>query len=308
MAVTGENMTLEANAPSTQSDLSEPFEAILVRCAGDLVSGEMLNVGVILLSRNHNYIRAKFLSKWTRISSAFGAECLIEMRNIAKHLTEQCRKLCGTNLHQGELLEQPSLEKIIERSVQWKDSSILISEPIRGVTDAPDKLLEHYFNRFVYLESDEDSIHAVRQDKDIWVSFEKRVKSKVIVGKLKPKLLESENLSIAFAHTWENGITHALEPLSLDMVSSTSIINKATNWAGRLLTVKPSSQQMRITFLVGMPSTEGMDVAEAANKAVKILRSTLREEADVVFEDEAEELEQRILNDMLEHEQSKHSR
>lgn len=115
-------------------------------------------------------------------------------------------------------------------------------------------------------------------------------------------MVHAPHYELSFDHAWRNGTWNVAQPVSFDMLDPRAIRDKATNWTGRLLTVKPRELDTNVYLLVGMPARDSSaPVREAANDALAILEGTVSREAKIVTEDASEELARKIAEDLAAH-------
>jgi hypothetical protein len=89
------------------------------------------------------------------------------------------------------------------------------------------------------------------------------------------------------------------QPVSLDMLDARAIREKATNWTGRIYTLRPAEHNAKVVFLVGLPpSGAESDLCEAASDALQILSGNLEKDAQVITEDRGDELAAKIERDL----------
>lgn len=287
------------------SQVKHPFEAVVVRYVHDVLTGEFLNVGVVLVSNHFHYAAAEFIPQWSRISATFPNAELPNLRRIASVIQGACASLRPEANGQMELSfgdDSKDLRSFLSKVIPFEDASIEFSSPLRGITANPSKTLIELSRRYAFRYLPEDGERATRQDGDIWQDFAKVLATRAdVLHKLVPLTLRAPRLhyELQFERGWINGKRNAAQPLSFDLIEARAIKEKAANWSGKVLTVKPSEHNAEVYFLVGMPpSNTPKDVQEAAKDAVCILEENLRGEASIFLEDQSGVLAEKILADL----------
>ncbi len=278
-----------------------PFEALVIRYVHDGRSGEFLNIGVVFLSVRHSFAGVRFLDKWTRITSAFpGAEYPL-LRQVAKAFERRAAEWNAEKSGQRTLFGTvDNIESFVREVLTPSDTSIQFSPPVFGVTRNPSETLHELFQLYVH-EGPAEPLK--RDDGEVWTEFSRRLKDANLLKMLTSHSLTVPHYEHRFDHAWKNGIWNIAQPISLDLVEPRAIKEKAALWVGKLLTLRPQSEQAtRFFFVVGMPPDEGlMKIREAARDAVAILRELLHEEASVIEEDESAPLAAKIAHDLTAH-------
>lgn len=292
--------------------MKHPFEAVVVRYMHDVLTGEFLNIGVILVCTPMHYAAAEFIPQWSRVSAAFPNAELPNLRRIASVLQEACATLRPDAHGQLRMLvdaEFSDIRSFLASVLQLDDASIDFSPTLRGITANPEKTLIDLANRYSRKYLPEHGERAARQDGDIWQDFA-RVLVKHggdLLHRLVPLTLRSSrsHYELQFERAWQNGKWNAAQPLSFDLIEGRAIRDKAANWSGKVLTVQPSQRNAEVCFIVGMPPSDGpRDVQEAAKDAIGILTENLRGEASIFREDQSNTLAEKILADLSHEEQA----
>src|SRR5208282_3122095 len=69
---------------------------------------------------------------------------------------------------------------------------------------------------------------------------------------------------------WRNGAWNLYQPVSMDLLDSDSILDKANRWLGRATNLKDSDEQFHLWMLIGEPRIDRLRPAYA--KALNILK------------------------------------
>lgn len=279
--------------------MKAPFQATVVRYLHDVLSGEFINIGVVLFSKEAVYTGARFLSQWSRVSAAFPTADLPHLRRIASAIEEACPPNEPTLF-----LPDVDLAAFQNRVLSRDDAGIQFSPIISGVTDSPARTLSELHARYVEQHLQAETSSVARTDTQVWQDFVRRMVSHVdVLNRLRPLKLRSPRTptyQYDFEKAWKNAQWHIAQPVSLDMVNAGAIREKAIQWTGRIIALHPSEQNANVVFLVGMPRGSVPEpIRQAATDAIQILEENLEGEARVLTEDRGAELVEKIANDLV---------
>lgn len=285
--------------------MKKPFQATVVRYVHDVLTGEFVNIGVVLLCADRSYLGASFLSHWSRVTAAFPNAELPQVRRIASVIEGAC----------AEEEARPNLSlwppgddvlRFLAKVIPVDDAAIQLSPVIRGVTGDPARTLAELRARYAEKYMPEGSTREARNEGQIWQDFLLRVARRGShIPNLGPHTLRSPRspgFHYDFDKAWKNGKWNIAQPLSLDLQESRYIWEKVALWSGRVMSLHPSEQNAQILFLVGMPSAEVSAALRAsATEALEILHDNLTGEAQVFTEDRSDELVEKLEHDFAMH-------
>lgn len=123
-----------------------PCQALIVRYAPEPASGEMLNIGVVLLSSGHSFMGSRFLGKWGRITRAFPDADEVHLRRIASAIAKSCERHVST---QVPSTGPNDVVAAFDAAMPHDDASIVRSSPLMGITADPGRTLNELFERYV---------------------------------------------------------------------------------------------------------------------------------------------------------------
>ena len=273
-------------------------EAIVVRYVHDLTTQEFVNVGVVVLCPELSFVGARFLPSWTRVTQMFPDADPVHLRRLANRVSDvlaEWRERWSTELRFSE--PPSSATALFAQLAPAQESGLLLSKTIVGVTANPARTLEEIFARQVgkFLAHSEPTS---RDDGDVWQSFESRFAS-MEVHSLQPRRVSIPHYTHEFQHAWQNGVWNAAQPLSLDLMVSRTIVEKAISWVGRVKALDVSPEPCRVAFLVGFPGRERpRAVQQAARDGADLLAEQLDGIADVIKETDASRLAKKIAADI----------
>ncbi len=150
-----------------------------------------------------------------------------------------------------------------------------------GIADDPGTRLDQLFDEFV--SRFEKPIVRQRRDE---AAIEARIEEALTRRNLRAKIdsnveLKGVRYSHKFRFAWMNGTRQVLEPISLDYLQATEVIEKANTWTGRLVNLNASGQFM-MTGVVSKPQSAELEGAFAQAKqlleAAPGMRAVIQEE------------------------------
>lgn len=282
--------------------VKHPCQAIVVRYCPDPTSGELLNVGVVLISAGHRFMGARFLDSWSRVTQTFPEADRVQLRRIASAVERSCeRHYSGKQLR----LEEPTgaIDAAFDAAVPRMDASIMRSLPITGITANAERTLSELFERYVAVRDPAEK-RIARDDNAVWRGVSEHLKAKNVLDRLQPRTIQGpHNFKVHFEHAWQNGHWNVARALSFDLLEADAIANKAANWSGRIFALA-SGRDVGVHLLVGMPPSDApAEIRAAADDAVAILRDQLEpdDRAEIVPESEAGAFAERVAKDIEEH-------
>lgn len=278
------------------------FEYSILKYVHDTVTGEFLNVGVVLYSRNDRYLKSKFKSTISRVSTAFPDLNKTQFKRTMKFLH------CSFKEFQADLdlainfKEEHSLKNYLHEVLPPDDSSLQWSDVKCGITFDLSTELDNIFERYVSLY-DTCTTKERRTESDIWRDFEKTLLSFRLQETLKPKLISVRDDEVEFKHAWKNGIWHCIEPISFDLSNSENFKEKAHRWLGQMASIHEAKEEFKLYLLLGQPSDKSL--FDSFYKAVSILKK-IPIEKEIFLEDQSSTLAAIISKEMADHQESMH--
>lgn len=261
--------------------MKTPYTYSVLRYVHDTTTGEFVNVGVALYSREARYASALCRSTYGRLSKTFPGMDGDVFKSLMRHVQSRVEEL-GAGL-ESELAFAGLPDSVLEIAhsvVPADDSSLQWSPAGSGLAENLSQTLESLFNRLV-TRYDERPQQERRNDEEVWRKYRKSLESHQILKYLQPKKISVADDEVEFPHAWKNGVWHCLKPVSLDLSTEDSIREKAHRWLGQMMSVRDSEERFKIYLLLGEPQQE--ELRPAFEKAVSILHK-LPVENEVVRE------------------------
>lgn len=271
----------------------------VLRYVHDTTTGEFVNVGVVLYSRDGRYASALCRSTFGRLAKTFPGIDGDAFKSLMRFVQSRIEEL-GDGLKQELPLHghPASVMEVAHAVLPPDDSSLQWSPPGSGLADNLSQTLEALYDRLV-TRYDERPQQERRSDDDVWRKYRRSLESRAVLQHLQPKKISVLDDEVEFQHAWKNGVWNCLEPVSFDLSSADSIREKAHRWLGQLLSVKDAKEPFKVYLLLGEPQQEAL--RPAFDKAVSILRR-LPVDSEVVREERAWEFSEQFAREIEAHE------
>ena len=258
------------------------------------MTGEFVNVGVVLYSATTGFVGAKCSTAATRLRRMFGAVDGEHIRSVLDYIERRARHLdrsSGTILIFSD--QKETAATYAERILPSDDSSLQLSPVAGGVAADPAQQLEAIFERYVgrYVKARRP---LSRQDEDVLPVFRKPLEERQLSAFVRPKLIESPHYEHEFPLAWQNGVWNTCDAVSFDLQGGTDILEKANKWLGRARNLFESKEPFRLILLIGEPRRP--ELIETSMTAERIIRKA-EEDGEVIL---IREREARTLADMVE--------
>ncbi|MFG1421726.1 DUF3037 domain-containing protein [Roseixanthobacter liquoris] len=226
----------------------------VLRYVHDVLTGEFVNVGVVIFLPSSGTVKFKTRSTIGRLKGVFPD---IDRRAFVSAMHAVRRALQGVARNEGQpglFTEVQDAATIARKALPLDDSSLQWSPSGSGITADPGQALERIYARFVS-RYDCPPRHR-RSDEDIWRPVRRKLEEKNLAQRLQEKSIHGEVDDIVFKHAWKNGQWHVYEPLSFDLADADGIKVKAREWLGHLAAVVAGGDAERFKphFIVGAPA------------------------------------------------------
>ncbi|MCC5934452.1 MAG: DUF3037 domain-containing protein [Balneolales bacterium] len=238
----------------------KPYEYQILRYVPDQVSGEFLNVGVILYGNAEQELYAEFASSRQRMSAFFQG---IESAHILKRLRNMQAKAAGFQKQLKQELVFPSNRSVTffaEQLIPKDDSALQFSEVKKGIALSAAAAFEDLKYRLLFKWTMIKGVDY-RSDTDVWKErYKIFFENAGIAEKLVARTVTTKSDSIAFEQAYKNGIWNYFQPLNLNLKKDESIRNKVYKWRGILSEIGTADEALKVIFLTEMPSADhGLD-------------------------------------------------
>jgi DUF3037 family protein len=248
-----------------------PYAFSILRYTHDGVTNEFVNIGVAIYAGDAAYLKAKCSSHYGRITRMFDRIDGDRFKQLVRHIEEAVTELGLKVRQQAMPFAQygTSIQSLLKEVLPPDDSAIQFSQPGYGVSSDLDGTLSELFERYVDRYAGEQDLPS-RSDDEVWRVFRTPLEKRGLLSRLAPKKIVAPNYEYPFRAAWRNEIWHVYEPVSFDLVESTSLLDKANRWVGRAASLIESSEPFRIHLLLGQPQDDRLH--STFDKAYKILQ------------------------------------
>lgn len=279
--------------------MKTPYSFSVLRYIHDIVTGEFINVGVVLYAPKVRFLSAICTPRYGRLTRMFSNVDGDHFRQVSRYIQARLEE-------EGERLatELPfdklplGVLEFTAKILPIDDSSLQFSPAGYGIAENLQETLEKLYNRYVEQYYDRPERHS-RSDEDIWKVFKKSLEEKRILGNLKPHQIVGNNYDYEFKYCWQNQKWHIHEPVSFDLIEPASITDKANGWLGRIMSLNDGGEQFKLNILLGAPQDDRLKAAFV--KAQNIM-NRMPCEHEFIKEDEAEDFAENLRKEIEEHE------
>lgn len=266
----------------------------IIRYVHDHFTGEFVNVGVVLYSKEHKFLGCKTIPKYQRITHLFpqanGKSIARILRYMEKQIRSESKKL-------NEMVSMPDqFEAILNQVISNDNNAFQFTSPKAAIDIDLDVALSDLYLHLVekYYLNDENK--QTLTDEDVWkLKYKTHFEKYGLTTRLISHKVAVPNDVISFGMSWKNEIWHSYEPLSFELKKKDSIKEKVYKWTGKLQALKNADEPLHISFLTSInPKHKELmsfvkEYLQASNGNLKI---------DVVTEDQAENVAQSIQKQM----------
>lgn len=274
------------------------YQYQIIRYLHDRVTGEFINLGVVVYAADMNFLKSMVLSKYGRITAFFAGA---DGKGILKSLKQFDNEIKRCAKEGEGLIPLPKdLFEITNKILPRDDSALYLTDVKKGIDLDMDRCLSEMFRLFVdrwQIDPEEATI----SDADVWKDkYKKYFDQYGITNRLTDYEVGTQHDTFVFDKAWKNEIWHCYQPLSFDLKHSDSIKDKVYKWSGRIREIKTSDEKIDLTFLASI-SHKHRDLSTFIN-------DTLLEESDnisvnIVYDDHVESFAKNLLDEMNSHQE-----
>ncbi|MBI5739386.1 MAG: DUF3037 domain-containing protein [Nitrospirae bacterium] len=262
-----------------------PYTFTVLRYVHDVMTGEFINVGIVLYAPKAKYLNATCTPHYSRISKMFPDVDGEHFRKVVRYIQARLEEEGEGLVNKLQFDAAPgNVKEVAARILPIDDTSLQFSPEGYGLTEDPGKTLEQLYYRYVekyYKKSERPS----RTDEDVWKVYKKPLEEKRVINYLKPHQIIGRNYDYEFKYSWKNEKWHVNEPISFDLMDANEILDKAHKWLGRIESLVEGEEVFKLTVLLGSPRDER--VKSVYTKAQNIL-NRMPCGHDLISEEEAE--------------------
>lgn len=246
-----------------------PYSYSVLRYVHDTVTGEFVNVGLVMFSPEGEFLHFKTKATLGRVTSMFPSLKTSAFKALMGALKKRFSVIEAEATAGLSICEKKSrLDEVLLDALPKDDSSLVWSPISTGVsadlTASFDKVFSRHITKF-----DQKAHRKSRSDDDVWRQFRKDLEKRNLLNFFESKNIAGKDDEVEFPFAWKNGIWHCIEPISFDLAASESIREKAHRWLGQITSVTDSSEKFKVYLVLAKPQQPSL--AAAFEKAVSIL-------------------------------------
>lgn len=242
------------------------YQFAVLRYVHDTITGEFINVGLCLFSKDGAFGGMKCRHTYKRITSLFPNVQGEKLKNLLKHIESVFESYHSPN---GGFVFEDDIEDILYSILPKDDSSLQWFFGGSGISFDLEQTLDELYFRYVE-QYDAKNAKNKKSDEDVWRLFKKDLISFNLVRELQPRKVTTSDDELMFNYTLQNGALHCLEPLTFDLATSENIRDKARNWLGKVTSLASSKEKFEVYYMLGRPLDD--ELMPAFNDALNILK------------------------------------
>lgn len=230
------------------------FQYQTLRYMPDRMSGEFINIGVVVLDPEQQKMYFKFYNRTGRLHNFFPEVNSLFIKQTINKIEASLRQL-EESFQTPIFAENMNNLETITSQVLAKDDSALFFTEVRTVLDMDGQtLLQELFERLVMRHVIDEERSSI-QDNEVWTKIYKPYFEKAsFAPALKEAVVKTKHDELHFDKTIRNGKLHCFEPISFQLTTDDNIRRKAYTWAGRLQELDTTNEPLHIYLLAAMPS------------------------------------------------------
>lgn len=279
-----------------------PYSYSVLRYVHDVMTGEFINVGIVLFSPENSKTPAILIGRFRdTIGRIKGAFPTVDRKAFKTTIAAVRRGLTAAEkeLKRSDLFANPENVMAFALKIMPYDGSSIQWSPIgTGFGADMTKTLDRLYLRLV--SGYDTRSESRRNDDDVWRPVRQAIDDLNIPISLEQKRIIGDVDSVEFQHAWKNGKWHAYEPLSFDYADADTIKNKARRWLGNLTSATSGSlsEPFQAYFIVGRPTN--IELLPAYETAIEILKQA-PSEPEIFEETQVSELVSHIEDQFRQH-------
>jgi hypothetical protein len=248
-----------------------PYTYTILRYVHDVMTGEFVNVGVVMHVLSQRRVLAKTRTTIGRLRGVFPDLDRNAFTSSMHAVQRSFRKIAEQNVRDGLFISEGDAAAFARQAMPPDDSSLQWSPLGSGLTSEVEKTFNRLYDRFV-ARYDTHSRHR-RTDDDVWRPVLQKLEERNLASRLHEKVISGPVDDVFFKHAWKNGRWHVYEPVSFDLADADGIKGKAREWLGHLAAVVGDGKNVepfKPYFIVGVPREA--ELRQAYDSAIAILR------------------------------------
>ena len=247
------------------------YTYVTIRYAHDPLSGEALNVGVLVCAPETGFVRVRTDHHVSRLTQAFSRFDVILHRRALKKLKAAVMQV-DARFTQGSrnLFEELGDAEGVLRAI-WPDLGTQYTHGRQGFGSAADLsgALDAQFERLVLRNVPRRDERRSREDDDVWNVVAPTLRERRLLNPLMERTVETPDGPLHFDHTHKNGRVHVVQPLSFDLQEREAMLRKAHTWFGKGDTMRRSEEFETLVLVLGRPSAK--ELIDEYDRCLRIL-------------------------------------
>lgn len=224
----------------------------LIRYLPDRVSGEFVNVGIILFNKDHKYLKAKTIGRIGRVKHLFPNVNARTLVRKLKELSNTVNVLGVRWSNEIDFNKYENINSVLSSIVPNDDSSIIFSKEFTGIDLILDNAFGDLFDRMVNQHNIESEKHVT--DKEVWQKHYKSYFEEYdYKNEIKSKTVKTKGDELVFEHAIKNGKWNFLEPVTFDLSRPNTVKDKVYKWVGKLDELDSSKENFNLYLLAILP-------------------------------------------------------
>ena len=266
------------------------YQYQLIRYIHDHFTGEYVNVGVVVYSKDDRFLASKTTNRYQRITNMFpdanGRWIMRVLANFNQQINRVSEEL-------NELFTPSNSLEQITNSILIRDNAAIQLTETKLAIDidleiAINDLYNSQVEKYTLGKIDKNTL----LDEDVWRTKYKAYFEKYGIDKrLKKHDIKVPKDTISFQKSWKNEIWHCYEPLSFVLTEKDRIKDKVYKWAGRLQGLQQANEPLHLTLMTSI-SPKHKDLNSFIMEYLKV--SSDRLTVDIITDDKAENLAKEI--------------
>lgn len=274
------------------------YQYQIIRYIHDRITGEFVNVGVLLFEPASKFLECRVITRYSRISQFFGEINGSFLLSTLKQFQTQVSEIAGSI---DEFLSNNQDFKDIASFSNYilpkDDSALMVTEVKYGIDVKAEAAFEDLYHRLVeqYIQEADQEQHT---DHYAWQKIYKTYFDNVgVTQKLKKHSVKTKKDSIDFDKAWKNGVWNCYQTLSFDLKKTDSIKGKVYKWSGILKELETAKEEISLYFLTTTPKGNDPELNDFI-KSTLTDHGTKKIKVSIVTEAEAEKFATQVRKDM----------
>lgn len=232
------------------------FQYQLLRFLPDRVSGEFINLGIVVYDVKEKKLAVEILDKTGRLSQIFPNTNTRYLLKTLTHINSQLRLTSNQLNGETEFEYYKDLNQITRKALPKDDSALFFTETQKILDIDIDAVSTYLFDRLISVNQ-ADTEKGYRSDKEVWSKVYKKYFDNVNISKyLKPFKIQTKFENVIFEHSWKNGHINFFEAVNFDLEKTESIRNKVFRWAGQIDELNTSNEKSHLYLLSILPKQD----------------------------------------------------